>query len=146
MALLEQAGLYNPRLYSFPFLNKNSSYTVFIPSDQALSRSHASSMPKEELASFLKYHFVKGVMIFTDNKQEWKNYKTMREDESSTPFNTYYTKLMIRPGPDIIEILDTAGVAYVSIPEIPGKTIIMVATDARISSVIHEIDNVLIKQ
>ncbi len=145
MKLLEQAGLYNPKLYSFPFLEEWNSYTIFIPSDQALISFQADTLPKKELADLLKYHFIDGVRIFTDNKRPWSDYETLRKDESSTPFSTYYSTMNIRPGPDIIEILDAEGNPYVSIPEAEMVTNIM-AGEYIFISVIHEIDTVLINQ
>jgi uncharacterized surface protein with fasciclin (FAS1) repeats len=156
MNLLRQAGLYDEKLYSFPFLTEGEFYTIFIPSAEALAAYRADTLSKEELASFLKYHFVKGERIFTDNKMPWKKYETLRRDEASTQFSTVFSSLNVRPGPNIIEILDGAGDPYVTISEADGVTNIMVATDTDdqssdetdyiITSVIHEIDSVLIKQ
>jgi uncharacterized surface protein with fasciclin (FAS1) repeats len=156
MDLLTKAGLFDEKLYSFPFLTEGEFYTIFIPSVQALDDYRADTLSKEELASFLKYHFVKGERIFTDNKMPWREYETLRRDESSTPFSTVFTTINIRPGPDRIEILDAAGEPYVTIEETEGISNIMVATDTDdhsvddtdfiITSVIHKIDKVLIQQ
>ena len=156
MNLLEKAGLYNAKLYDFPFLIKGELYTIFVPSDQALADYRADTLPKEELAAFLRYHFIKGEKIFTDNKKPAKQYETLRKDESSTQYTTYFSTINIRPGPDVIDILDKNGNLYISIPEKEGKTNIMIAydldpesddeTDFIITGVVHQIDTVLIKQ
>ena len=112
----------------------------------------------EELSAFIRYHFVRGEKIYTDNKKSWRDYETLRVDESSTVYNTYYSTLNIRPGRDVIEILDKDGNPYVTIPESPGKTNIPIcydkdksaestsSTDLIITAVAHEIDTVLVKQ
>jgi uncharacterized surface protein with fasciclin (FAS1) repeats len=156
MNLIRQAGLYDETLYTFPFLTEGEFYTIFIPSAQALADYRADTLAQSELESFLKYHFVKGERIFTDNKLHWKNYETLRKDEASTQFSTVFSTLNIRPGPDLIEILDASGESYVTITEAEGVSNVMVATDTDdsstddtdfiITSVIHEIDSVLIKQ
>jgi len=144
--LLEKSGLYDTRFYDLTFINRGSNYTVFVPSDQALINCRADTLSKKDLAAFLKYHFVKGNLIFTDNKLPSKAYVTTRKDETSTPFSTHFSSLNIRTAPNIIEILDTAGIAFCHIPEKDETTNIMVSTDGRLNAVIHEIDTVLIKQ
>ena len=146
MRLFEQAGLYNPALFEFTFLSRGTEYTIFIPSDQALADYQADTLSQTELADFLRYHFVQGNLIFTDNKKNPGDYRTTRVDETSTTFPPVYSTLNIRPGPDIIEILDSLGNPYVSIPETDGATNQMVYTDGRTTAVIHLIDQVLIKQ
>jgi len=155
-SLLIKAGLYDEIRYRFTFLTEGENYTIFIPSDAALDNCQADTLPEDELAQFLKYHFVKGDIIFTDGKKIWNNYETLRVDETSTRYTTYYSTLNIRPGPDMIEILDVNSDPYITVNEAVGKTNIMIATDTdpgQISdldfittSVIHEIDGVLIKQ
>jgi uncharacterized surface protein with fasciclin (FAS1) repeats len=155
MNLLAQAGLYDEKLYDFPFLIKGESYTIFVPSEEALNKYRADTLAKEELSDFLLYHFVRGHRIFTDNKKPWMEYETLRKDESSSQFVTYFSELNIRPGPDVIDILGENGDIHVSIPDTPGRTNVMVAydkdkvstddTDFIITTVIHEIDTVLIK-
>lgn len=146
MDLLEKAGLYDPLLYEFPFLERWGTYTIFIPSAQALSVYRADTLTRDELSDFLLYHFVNNRMIFTDNKGGWYDYETLREDETSTPFTTRYSTVNIRPGRDLIEILDSTENPYVSIPEAEGTTNIMISYYDWITSVAHEIDTVLIKQ
>ena len=52
--------------------------------------------------------------------------------------------LNISTGPDLIEILDNSGMPYVSIPEKENTTNIMVSEGSAVSSVVHEMDHVLI--
>ncbi len=151
--LLEKAGLYDPKLYDFPFLVKGESYTIFMPSDEALAEFQVDTLSKEDLANLLRYHFIKGEKIFTDNKKAWKNYETLRMDETSTQFSKIFTSLNIRPGYDEIDVLDSKGSLYLQIPETSGKSNIMVQydtdnistdkTDYITTTVVHEIDKVL---
>jgi len=153
--LLEKAGLYNAQLYEF-FTTDGEFYTIFIPSEEALTNYGADTLPKAELAKLLRYHFVRGERIFTDGKKAWKDYETLRVDESSTDFSTIYSTLNIRPSPDMIEILDADGNPYVTINETPGKTNKMIVTDTdddssseldfTTTAIIHLIDEVLVKQ
>jgi hypothetical protein len=71
-------------------------------------------------------------------------YQTLGKVEGLTPYYSYPAKLHISTGPDIIEILDTGGQPYVTIPEEEGVTNIMVTRNGRVTAVIHEIDRVLV--
>jgi uncharacterized surface protein with fasciclin (FAS1) repeats len=155
LELMTKSGLYNPKTYSFTFLTSGEYYTIFVPSEQALIDYGADDLTTDELSSLIKYHFVKGEKIFTDGKQSSGFYETLRVDESSTQFSTRYSKLNIRTGIDIIEILDKNGNPYVTVHEDENATNLFIATDTdNISTslmdyittgVIHEIDQVLIK-
>ena len=101
-ALLKKAGF----THSSSFIYKNENYTVFVPSDEALNNYNAGSLSIAELRNFLKQHFLKGEMIYTDNKKPSGKQNT----ESGTT-------LKIDTGPDFIEILDDEGNIKVSIPE-----------------------------
>jgi uncharacterized surface protein with fasciclin (FAS1) repeats len=154
--LLQKAGLYNPSLYEFTLMSEGEFYTIFIPSAEALDNYGLDTLSTGDLEKLLRYHFVRGELIFTDGKKPWQDYETLRIDESSTPYSTYYSTIDIKPGPDIIEILDAGGTPYITIPEVPGKTNILVVTDTDEESpsemdyittaLIHEIDTVLVKQ
>ena len=151
-----KAGLYNTQTYKFTFLTEGENYTVFIPSEQALISSGADNLSLENLRQFIKYHFIRGELIFTDGKKPSGLYETLRVDETSTPFSTRYSTVNIRTSVDKIEILDANGTPYLTIPEAENKTNIFIATDTDnvsislldyiTTGVIHEIDNVLVKQ
>jgi hypothetical protein len=153
--LLKKAGLYNPSYYNFPFLIDGEYYTVFIPSSQALEDYQVDTLSKPELRKFIKYHFVRGDLIFTDGSKPAGKYTTSRQDESSAEYMTKYSQLNIRPKPDVIEILDKNGQVYLEIPQQEGETNQMVTYDTNEGStskwdyittgVIHNIDKVLIK-
>jgi uncharacterized surface protein with fasciclin (FAS1) repeats len=153
---MERTGLYSDQLYEFTLLTDGEFYTIFAPTDEALENYGADALPDEELKKFLQYHFIKRHLIFTDGKKPSQEYETLRIDESSTKFSTYFSKVDIRTSPDLIEILDAGGNPYISIPETPGKTNIMVGKDTDASTpseldyitiaVVHEIDTVLVKQ
>lgn len=155
-SLLVKAGLFNKIYYEYDFLVEGDFYTIFTPSDSVLLKHGADTLKGDDLVDFLKYHFVKGIRIFTDNKIAPGAYETLRVDESSDIYNTIFSTLHIQPGPDLIEILNSSGSVYVSIPEQVNRTNIMVGTDTNPRSddktdyittiVIHEIDQVLTKQ
>lgn len=133
--LLKKAGLFNQGSGNFTFLNRNESYTVFVPSDEALNNFQADTLSNSELIEFLKYHFLVGTMIFTDNKQASGNYSTANGEF-----------LDIQTGPDIIEVLDKNGDPYVTVQEEEEVNNIMVTESSTVSSLVHEIDKVLIRQ
>lgn len=155
LELTIKAGLYDTKSYKFTFLTEGELYTVFIPSDQALTDYRADTLSIPDLANFIKYHFVKGDLIFTDGKKPSGFYETLRKDETSTQFQTKYSLLNIHTGIDVIELLDKNGNPYVRIDEKDDSTNIFVATDADnvsnspfdfiTTGVIHVINKVLIK-
>ena len=152
--LLRKAGLYDPVYYNFPFMVDGESYTVFVPTAEALNDYGADTLSKAALEKLLRYHFVKGNMIFTDGKMADGSYPTTLEDESSTSFITTYSELTINSKPDLIEIIDKNGDVYLEIEEENGITNQMVTYDPNKESsstwdyittgVIHEIDKVLV--
>lgn len=151
--LLVKAGLADTKLYVYKFISNNDFYTVFLPSDAALDSAGVNSMPVEELRNFLLFHFVQGSMIFTDGKQPAQYYETARIDESSTEFTTNYTKVMIKPGVDYINIPAADGSTYVEVVEAGAATNILtgvtLGTGQEIfpvlynNGVIHEINKAL---
>jgi uncharacterized surface protein with fasciclin (FAS1) repeats len=153
--LLRKAGLYDPVYYEFPFLTDGESYTVFIPSDEALENYGAGSLPKFELRRLLQYHFVRGDLLFTDGKKPSREYPTTLLDERSDQYTSIYSKLNIKTSPDLIQILDKNGDVYLEIPEKEGVTNQIVNYDPNEQSaskydyittgVIHNIDKVLIR-
>ena len=80
----------------------------------------------------LKHHFVRGTIIFTDNKQPSGRYPT-----------TGGTFLDIRTGRDLIEIMNSNGDPYLRIQEDRDRTNIMVSERSVISAVVHEINRVI---
>ncbi|MCK4749406.1 MAG: fasciclin domain-containing protein, partial [Bacteroidales bacterium] len=154
LELMEKAGMYNGKTYSFTFA-AGDNYTIFVPSDSALEAAGADSLSVEELELFLKYHFVKGEMIFTDGKKSSGEYQTMRIDESSTSLFTKFTPLEIGTGTDYLEVFNREGVLLGRINEEEGKTNVMITTDTDdgstsvfdniTTSIIHDIDFVIQK-
>ena len=153
--LLIKCGLYDPSRYQLTFINNEELHTVFIPSEQALIDYGLDTLSITELEYVLRYHFVRGDIIFTDGKKEEGEYITTRIDENSTRYFIRYNTLHIRPLSDMIEILDKNGDTYLSIPEKENETNIMISYDSDKNSnskwdfitthVIHNIDKVLIK-
>lgn len=133
-SLLLKAGLFDPYSATTSFLDRNENYTVFVPSDEALISYRADTLGSDALTGFLKHHFLQGSIIFTDNKQPSGSYVT-----------TDGTSMKIRTSPDLIEILDQTDSPYVSIPEMEGITNIMVTERSAITSVVHGIDQVLLR-
>lgn len=116
-ALLNKAGLTNNKEYRYNFISDNDFYTVFVPSDEALDNSGINDLPVAQLKNVLLLHFVQGDMIFTDGKKSAKYYETARIDEKSTAFTTVYTKMYVKPGIDVIDILAKDGSNYVEVVE-----------------------------
>jgi uncharacterized surface protein with fasciclin (FAS1) repeats len=154
LSLLEKAGLFNSSLYTFPFLIQGEPYTIFIPSTQALEEYGADTLPKEELNKLLRYHFVRGELIFTDGNLPGGMYSTTRVDESSTAIQTRYSKLNVLTKPDIIEILDKENNVYLTINEDErnnNRTVVFKDPNSNsewdfvTTGVIHQIDKVLVK-
>lgn len=103
-ALLVKAGYSQDQLGKYSFMSDNQNYTVFAPSDDALSAINTNAMTKTELQNFILMHFVQGDLIFTDGSKSEGYYETCRIDESSTLYLTVYTKIRIIPGVDEITI------------------------------------------
>ena len=152
--LMRNANLIDVNRSTLKFLTQGEYYTAFIPSNEALLKYNTSSMTNAEIEQFVKYHFVKGDIIFTDGKKPASKYPTLRVDESSTSFATYFSNLNIRPATDVIDILSPDGSLYYRINEQTGLTNIMVAEDMdpdvnRVNyittGVVHVIDTVLIR-
>ncbi len=154
--LIDDAGLYDKVYYSFPFLTEGETYTVFVPSAEAIASLDTDSLSQSELQDIVKYHFVRGTKIWTDGSSPDGYYETLRVDETSTQFTTKYSTIHIETGSDLIRILDKDGALFTEIHEQDGATNVMVATDMdeesgslydfAITGVMHEIDSVLIKQ
>lgn len=156
-ALLRKAGLSLDQQFRYSFISDSDSYTVFIPSDEAIDAvaPYLNGLSVDELRSVLLLHFVRGNMIFTDGKKESDYYETVRVDESSTPFTTLYTQIYIQPGIDVIRIRDNNGGNNVEINESNITNILTgvnTSTDSDVfpvintNAVIHEIDKVLFKE
>jgi len=155
--LIRRAGLIDDVYKRFTFTTDSELYTVFVPSAATLSNNQEllDSMSTEELAQFVKYHFVPGSLIFTDGNARAGKYETLRVDESTTIYNTAFSSLDLSTGIDQIEILDNSGDVVFNIEENGTTTNIMTAIDISndnnlqnyiTNGVLHEIDTILLKQ
>ncbi len=156
-ALLKKAGLSLDQQFRYSFISDSDSYTVFVPSDEAIDEvaPYLNGLSVDELKKVLLLHFVRGNMIFTDGKKESAYYETVRVDESSTPFSTRFTQIYIQPGIDVIRLRDNNGGNNLEINESDFTNIltgINTSTEADVfpvintNAVIHEIDKVLFKE
>ena len=155
-ALLKKAGLSQDKLATYSFINETDYYTVLVPSDEAIAAADLNSVPVEELGQILKLHFVQGTLIFTDGKKAPGYYETMRIDERSTQYTTFYTKIYINPEADNIQIISNDNSVYATAVEsentnIIGSFVELPEGDAEEvfpnrldNAVIHEIDKVLV--
>lgn len=154
--LLDKAGLADKLTYRMLFLSETENYTVFVPTDAALTAYGVDTMSVENLKNLLKLHFIKGHLIFTDGNKPSGLYETMQVDaERSTPFNTYFTKLNLVNNYDEIQILDKDGNVFIQIDEAVNKTNIMAARDIDpvslsrydfvTNAILHVIDKVIEK-
>lgn len=154
-ALLQKAGLSQDKLNTYSFINETDYYTVFVPSDEAITAADLNALPAAALGQVLKLHFVQGTLIFTDGKIAPGYYETMRVDERSTQYTTYYTRIYINPGIDNIQILDNDDSVYATATETENTNIIAseveepegdadeIYPNTLDNAVIHQIDNVL---
>lgn len=152
LGLLEETGLAKPKSNLLTFLSDNELYTVFAPKDSAIIAARTDTLDQEELISFLKFHFVQGEMIFTDGTSAPGYYETMRVDESSTEFNTVFSRMYVNPQVDLIRLPALEGGDFANIPESDSITNIMtgrrIANDGLFpnvvtTAVIHELDKAL---
>jgi len=148
--LIDDAGLSNPARYEFNFLNEGESYTIFIPTDEALANSGADTLTTPDLQQFIKGHFIKGELIWTDGSVPGGAYETLRRNENSGEFGNQFSMLNIETGYDYIRILDQDHNLCYHIEENPDSTNFMIATrrgagDAYITGVVHSIGTVLHK-
>lgn len=154
-ALLKKAGYSQDKLGTYSFINETDYYTVFVPSDAAIEAANLNSLPAAELGQVLKLHFIQGALIFTDGKITPGYYETMRIDERSTQYTTYYTRIYVNPGIDNIQIINNENSVYATVTESEKTNIIGSAVEepegdadeifpnTLDNAVIHEIDNVL---
>ena len=152
-SLLMSAGLGNQAEGRYNFISENENYTVFAPTNLALSNYQTDTLTNEELRRFLMMHFVQGHLIFTDGNKPAGYYETTRIDERSTTYTKVYTNIYIDPGIDVINIPDKTGANYLAVPEsnrtnlIVGRRIDEVAgvfPNILSNAIIHEIDKVLL--
>lgn len=153
--LLKKAGLYNDKTFDFTFITEGETYTIFVPSEQALLDYGADTLNIPDLQNLLKYHFIKGVKVFTDGRLPSGDFGTLRVDESSTPLFKKFTPMTLHTGSDQLEILDRSGNLLGTVYEEENKTNVMITTDTDeestsvfdniTTSVLHEIDFVIHK-
>ena len=152
-ALLQKAGLSQDKLYRYSFLSDNENYTVFVPSDSAISNYNSDTLTLKQLQQFCMMHFVQGSLVFTDGNQPSGYYLTTRVDDTSTPYTTVFTRLYINTSPDEIDIPDKLGGTYLTINEssktnmITGRSLTTATTAFPMivsNGVIHEISKVLL--
>jgi uncharacterized surface protein with fasciclin (FAS1) repeats len=151
-SLLKKAGYSQDKLYKYSFLSDNQNYTVFVPSDSVLNKTNTDAMTLKQLQSFVTMHFIQGELIFTDGNKQSGYYETARVDESSTPYNTVYTRIKVNTSTDKITIPAKDGSPVVVINESPKSNIITARNmgtgleayiNAVSNGVIHEIRQVL---
>jgi len=151
--LLINAGLALPKEFRYSFLSDNENYTIFIPTEAALSQYNTGGLTKEQLRKFLMMHFVQGALIFTDGSLPSGYYETTRIDEKSTQYSTVNTSVYIQTGYDHISLKDKAGNQYVEMDEKGNRNIMATRTlgdgsqvfpSIVTNAVIHEIDKVLL--
>ena len=137
---LVKAGFDREKEFRYSFMSPAEFYTVFVPSDSALTAANVDEMSIEELRSFLMLHFVQGQLIFTDGSQPSGYYQTLRRDEASTEFSTVYTQIYVNSGIDVISIKAEDGSNYVEIHE--GKTAISATgREVEVTNMLVGVDN-----
>jgi uncharacterized surface protein with fasciclin (FAS1) repeats len=122
--LLVKAGFDDDKSFTYKFLNSNSIYTVFAPSNEAVAASGMDTLSIPALQKALQLHFVRGNIIFTDGKKTEGFYETTRIDEKSTPVSTINTHIYIKPGIDNINLIGKDENNYITINESSSANII----------------------
>jgi len=153
-ALMKRAGLVLERLYKFTFISDNEFYTVFIPSNEALTSANVNSLSNEELKELILLHFIQKDIIFTDGNKNPGYYETLRSVDPSSQFSSDFTKIYIKPGIDVISITGKDGTAYTEIYESESANkltgVMEVVQTPRVfpsifnNAVIHKINKVLL--
>ena len=154
-SLMKRAGLVQAAEYKFNFISDSEFYTVFIPTDEALTEANVSALPNKELKELLLLHFIQGHIIFTDGNKNPGYYDSMRSKPSTNEFIAEFTKLYIKPGPDYILFRGMNGADYEEVAESERTNIITgivqesdeaapVYPSIFNNAVIHEIDRVLL--
>lgn len=156
--LLNKTGLASKSSLNLPFLTEGEFYTILAPTDSALNAIDAENIPLDSLEKILRYHFIKGELIFTDGVKPSGFYETMKiDEEKSGEFTRVYTKIKLETGPDFIKVLDSELNPELIIEESGNKTNRMaflrlftleqtsefLEYDYRTTGVIHEIEKVL---
>lgn len=144
-------------LYDMLFTNPADRFTVFLPSAEALEAVQADTLSGDELKNFMKLHFIKDELIFTDGRKPQGLYTTMSRVLTGNAY--HYQQLNLSPGINEISLLNDQGEVYYQIVETPGVSNIICAqknknheTDQSgedesvyfTEAVIHKIDTVLI--
>ena len=124
-ALVKKAGYSDDKLSRYTFISDNQNYTVFVPTDSVMNTINTDVMTLKELQNFILFHFIQGDIIFTDGHRQAGYYETARIDESSTQFNTVYTRVRIIPGIDQITIPNKDGSNYLVVNESLKSNMIM---------------------
>jgi uncharacterized surface protein with fasciclin (FAS1) repeats len=138
-ALLQKAGLSLDKESRYSFISNSEYYTVFAPTQAAIVEAGLNSLPVNELRQILLLHFVQGEIIFTDGNKPAKLYETMRIDEKSTQFSTFYTHLNIVPDIDKIWIKDKNGLDYAEVNESAMTNILSSITVTQGASNVEEV-------
>ena len=130
--LLIAADLMDAVRNKFTFTYQNEILSIFIPNNEILENYTYAN--KEELATFLKSHFIRGEMIFTDGNRTGE-FETFARDESGSVIRASVTAF---PGgdSDILEL--SIGTQKVSVQEDLRNTICR-------DGVLHLIDGYLIR-
>jgi uncharacterized surface protein with fasciclin (FAS1) repeats len=107
--LLITAELINTQKSKFTFVGDNDIMTILVPPNEVLEDFSYDSI--EELQDFLKYHFVKGIFVFTDGKNygEYETYRIIQNNEPA---------LIILDGTyDVLEVKNNSGDVVAAVSE-----------------------------
>jgi uncharacterized surface protein with fasciclin (FAS1) repeats len=147
--LLDQVGLVSKSALTANVVSKLEKYTIFVPTDSALSQIDTDTMSVADIKKLLLSHFITGAHIFTDNKMAEGNYKTLCiDEENSTEFATKYKQVYIETRPDGIAV-KRGGELLVDFSEDETKNIVIAFDkyptidsefDYVTNAVVHEID------
>jgi uncharacterized surface protein with fasciclin (FAS1) repeats len=151
--LLVKAGLARVKEFRYTFISDNEFYTIFIPTETALTEAGFDTLATADLKNELLLHFVRNNLIFTDGASSPGYYDTERVDERSTSFSTFNTKINIQPDYDVIRIKGKSGENDIEVPEsentnrmagvVTSENPQAVYPSMYINAVIHQVDKAL---
>lgn len=115
--LLEKAGYALNKEYRYSFLSSNKLYTIFAPTNQALTDIQADTLTGVNLERFLKLHFIQDEIIFTDGKVAPGYYTTTCTLPITGTSRTENVEVYLEPGVDQIVIKAKDGSDFIKVEE-----------------------------
>ncbi len=141
-ALILKAGLASSFQQTYTFAPSDQLFTVFAPSKEALDAVQADTLEGADLENFIKLHFIKGELIFTDGKVPSGYYETVALLPSVDGLPQTAAKVYVDTGIDQIKIGAKSGGIYTTV-NLSDKTNLISNKNLNPSGVTTAITNVM---